>query len=149
MFSVVLSACIFPFVGRLCDSVDSRKIVPVAFASRGILTYFFHYLEKPDSIYAYTICVAIVVSAIFENISNDSIFFKLLPKESRGLLTGVYSITGQLGILFYSLAGGYLFDNKGPTAPFVLLGIIDMSFVLVFSVFVCYEKRNRTTESSK
>ena len=105
------------------------------------MTYFFHYLEKPDSIQSYTICVAIVVAAIFENISNDSIFFKLLPKDSRGILVGVYSITGQIGILFYSLAGGYLFDEMGPTAPFVLLGVIDLSFVLIFLIFVCCESK--------
>ena len=44
MFSVILSACIFPFVGKLCDSVNPKLIVPVAFACRGVLTYFFHYL---------------------------------------------------------------------------------------------------------
>ena len=91
VISVMVSVLVFPVVGKLCDSVDPRKIVPIAFITRSITCYLFYKLDKPDSVQAYIVCISIVVAAVFENISNDSIYFKLLPKELRGVLNGVYS----------------------------------------------------------
>ena len=91
VMSVILSAVVFPLVGRLCDTIDPRKIVPFAFILRAIATYWFYHLEKPDTFEAYAVCISIVLSSIFETISIDSIFFKLLPKELRGVLNGIYS----------------------------------------------------------
>lgn len=42
VITVVLSTVVFPLVGKLCDSVDPRKIVPVAFSLRSASTYFFY-----------------------------------------------------------------------------------------------------------
>jgi hypothetical protein len=55
-----------------------------------------------------------IIATIIENISVDTIFNKNLPKETRALLNGVYSMAGQLGILLYSKYGGVLFDMYGP-----------------------------------
>jgi MFS family permease len=79
-----------------------------------------------------------VVSTVFENISNDSIFFKLLNKETRGMLTGVYSIVAQIGTLLFSWCAGGLFDSMGPKSPFILIGIIDFSMVIIFVTAVCF-----------
>ena len=40
IISVVLSAFIFPFVGKLCDIYDERIIVPYAFLTRFVFTMF-------------------------------------------------------------------------------------------------------------
>ena len=39
------------------------------------------------------------------------------------------------------MAAGYLFDKVGPKAPFVLIGVIDVCFVLIFCTFLCYEDK--------
>ncbi len=85
-----------------------------------------------------------VVASIVNNISTDTIYYKNLQKETRGILNGAYSFAGQLGILLYSLLAGYLFDLIGPKSPFVLLGIMDFSFVLIYITFCITEWRNRT-----
>ena len=72
-----------------------------------------------------------IMGSIVEQISVDSIFSKNLAKETRGLLNGVYSFSGQLGILMYSLAAGYFFDKVGPKSPFVIIGLLDFFFAIV------------------
>ena len=131
IISVILSAMIFPLVGKLCDKYDVRNVVPYAFLTRFVFTLFFSRLQTPDSYEAYAICVFIIIASIIEMISVDSIFAKALPKETRGILNGAYSFAGQLGILLYSMGAGYVFDNIGPNSPFVLVGIADFSFAML------------------
>lgn len=77
-----------------------------------------------------------VVATIAEQISCDSIFMKNLNKETRGILSGVYSFVGQIGILVFSLVGGWIFDNLGSKSPFVAIGCLDLGFSVVFCAFM-------------
>ena len=94
IISVVLSALIFPFIGKICDMYDVRTVVPYAFLTRFSATVMFCMLETPDSYKAYSVCVFIIIASIIEMISVDSIFAKSLPKETRGILNGAYSFSG-------------------------------------------------------
>lgn len=92
LFSVIVSSVIFPFIGKLCDSVDSKRIVPIAFGCRAILNVCFYYLSTPDSVLTYIVCISIVLTCVLEDISNNSIFYKALSKDTRGMLFGIQSI---------------------------------------------------------
>jgi MFS-type transporter involved in bile tolerance (Atg22 family) len=94
IFSVAVSALVFPIIGKCCDMVDPKKTVPFAFFFRAMTTYLFSTLDSPDSIRSYGVCVLMILSSIIENISVDSIFNKNLPKETRGVLMGLYSCAG-------------------------------------------------------
>jgi len=131
IISAVLSALIFPLVGKLCDNYEAKKIVPFSFLFRCFSTVMFCFLETPDSNIAYVVCVLVIIGSIVEQISVDSIFAKNLPKETRGILNGVYSFSGQLGVLVYSLAAGYFFDKVGPKTPFVMIGVLDFFFAIL------------------
>lgn len=92
--SAVICIFVLPLIGKLCDSVDPRKIMPLAFLARCWTTYMFWLLEKPDSFECFTVCVSMVIATIAEQISCDSIFMKNLNKETRGILSGAYSFVG-------------------------------------------------------
>jgi MFS-type transporter involved in bile tolerance (Atg22 family) len=94
LYSVILSSIVFPFVGKFCDAYSPKRTVPFAFFFRCSTTYMFCLLERPDSTSAYAVCVLMIIGTIIENISIDSIFNKNLPKETRGILNGVYSFAG-------------------------------------------------------
>ena len=94
LYSVVLSSLVFPFVGKFCDTYSPKKTGPFAFLFRCSTTYMFWLLERPDTTSAYAVCVLMIIGTIIENISIDSIFNKNLPKETRGILNGVYSFAG-------------------------------------------------------
>ena len=94
IYSVAVSALVFPIIGKCCDMMDPKKIVPFAFFFRSVTTYMFCYLESPNSIRSYGVCVLMILSSIIENISVDSIFNKSLTKEIKGMLMGIYSCAG-------------------------------------------------------
>ena len=143
--------CVFvlPGIGKLCDTVDPRKIMPLAFLARCWTTYMFWLLEKPDSFECFVVCVAMVVATITEQISCDSIFMKNLNKETRGILSGAYSFVGQIGILLFSLVGGWMFDNLGSKSPFVAIGFLDFGFTFVFCSFMLGQRVNQVSESNE
>lgn len=128
--SVIVSAFVFPFVGQFCDNYSPKLIIPGAFFFRAFTTYLFMFVKDPTSVWSYLSCILMIVATIIENISVDSIFAKNLPKETRGVLNGVYSFAGQIGILLYSLVGGWLFDFAGPKSPFALIGILDSLYAI-------------------
>jgi len=51
-------------------------------------------LKAPDSYAAYAVCTLMIVGTIIENVSVDTMFYKHLAKETRGVLCGVYSSGG-------------------------------------------------------
>ena len=130
MISTIFAGLVFPIVGKICDIVSASKIVPFAFFMRCFTCYLFLILKSPKQTMAYVICPAVVVSSVVEQISIDTIFAKNLPKETRGMLNGVYSFCGQLGIFIYSLVAGYTFDHFGSKSPFVIIALLDFFFGL-------------------
>ena len=72
-----------------------------------------------------------ILATICENTSIDTIFNKNLPKETRGILNGAYSFSGQLGVFVFSILSGYLFDEVGPKTPFYLIGILDFIYAIL------------------
>ncbi|MBF0439023.1 MAG: MFS transporter [Magnetococcales bacterium] len=50
----------------------------------------------------------------------------LAPESMRGTLLGAYNTVGCLGIIFFLLVGGFLFDWLGPAMPFVFAGVANL-----------------------
>ena len=81
-------------MGKLCDTIDPRKMMPVAFMARCFTTYLFWLLKHPDTMQTFLVCVSMVVVTVTESVCCDSIFMKNLNKETRGILSGAYSFAG-------------------------------------------------------
>jgi len=92
--SVFFACMIFPLVGRVCDKIQPKKMVPFAYLFRSFTTLLFWLLDKPDTWQAYAVCVSIVVASVVETITMDTIFYKNLPQETRGVFNGLYSFSG-------------------------------------------------------
>ena len=123
----------FPIVGTICDKVSPIKIVPWAFMSRCFVLYMFYLINNPDSFYSYCVNTLMVIASLTEQISCDSIFNKNLPKETRGMFNGLYSIANAIAIFIYTIISGYAIDHyHSVKIPFFILAILDIMFVLLF-----------------
>ena len=92
--SALVSVFIFPIAGFLVDYFPAHITVPGSFIFRCLTTLLFWSIERPDTTIAYAVCITMVVGTIIENIAVDSIFNKNLPKETRGVMSGIYSFGG-------------------------------------------------------
>ena len=53
----------------------------------------------------------------------------LTPNNIRGSVLGAFNVVGGIGIIFFVQIGGFLFDEIGPHAPFVFMGVGNLSLV--------------------
>jgi len=74
---------------------------------------------------------------------------KNLNKETRGILNGTYAFVGQIGILIFSLIGGWMFDSIGPKSPFVFIGVLDFTFAMIFLAFMCGQRGEEDDSSEE
>ena len=49
VMSVLVSAFVFPFVGKLCDSYSPKLMIPLAFLLRAFTTLMFYLVATPNS----------------------------------------------------------------------------------------------------
>jgi predicted MFS family arabinose efflux permease len=49
------------------------------------------------------------------------------PAEARGAVLGTFSLCGACGIMLLTFAGGVVFDRFGPTAPFIMMAVINFA----------------------
>jgi len=57
------------------------------------------------------------------------------PARSRGAVLGTYSLMGAAGIMVLTFIGGIIFDNIGKTAPFTMMGCINL-VILVAALYL-------------
>lgn len=62
--SAVICIFVLPILGKICDTFDPRKIMPLAFLARCYTTYLFWLLDKPESFECFAVCVAMVIATI-------------------------------------------------------------------------------------
>ena len=62
------------------------------------------------------------------------------PAKSRGAVLGTYSLMGAVGIMLLTFVGGILFDRLGRTAPFTMMGCINLA---VFAAALILRSRSR------
>lgn len=74
VISVLVSAFVFPFVGRICDYYSPRYTIPFAFLFRAATTIIFYFVVTPDGTLAYVSSIMMIIATIVENISVDTIF---------------------------------------------------------------------------
>ena len=108
--------------------------IPLSFALRGTAIIGFMYLERPDTWATYMICSVMFVGSLFENTTLDGLFNKNMPKDIRATLNSAYNFFGNVGLLIFTKLGGYLYDNVGPSVPFLVVAACDFAFVILIIV---------------
>mmetsp|Transcript_12296 Transcript_12296/g.8945 ORF Transcript_12296/g.8945 Transcript_12296/m.8945 type:complete len:86 (+) Transcript_12296:1078-1335(+) len=72
-----------------------------------------------------------IVASLFEHTALDGLFNKNMPKDIRATLNAAFNFFGNAGMLLFTKAGGYLYDNAGKQSPFYFVLICDAGFLLL------------------
>ena len=124
-----------PLFGVLTDRVNRATALGVtlliAFAGYGG-TYF---VTDPFGGTMIALMVLVGLSEVGCIITSGVLIAQQSPARIRGAVIGIFNLTGAVGILVASKAGGYLFDYWRPAGPFVLFGLTALA-VLVWAVLV-------------
>jgi MFS family permease len=128
-------------VGWLADRLDRLAPLTAGLAAAGlgnIAIWFIHGIGHWQA-YAVVGLIAAAETAII--ICGQTVLGEQAPPTLRGAAVGIFSVCGSIGVLALLSAGGVLFDEISPQAPFVLLGVVNL--LASFAAAVIWRRRAR------
>ncbi|MGJ8668755.1 MAG: MFS transporter [Oceanococcus sp.] len=119
-----------PFFGILADKIDRVKALALALCISGIgysSTFFVHDPFGGLMIFS---AIFIGLGEVGCIITSGVLIAQQSPEHNRGAIIGTFNLTGAVGILVASVAGGWLFDHWREPGPFVAYGVL--AFAVMF-----------------
>ena len=74
-------------------------------------------MKDPSTIISMTLCCLLIIFTVIEAISIEVLLMRGMPSGIRGTMMGIVNFFGQLGMLLYTLIGGWLFDRIDQSEP--------------------------------
>ena len=114
-------------IGIILDRLPRMTAMCVAF---GLATIGYFALGQIDDPFGRTILIACVLAGMGESsvlIAGGTLIGQEAPAKARGAVLGTYSLMGAAGIMILTFVGGFLFDKVGKTAPFIMMGCINLA----------------------
>ena len=113
-------------IGLIIDRLNRMTAMCVAF---GIATVGYFALGMIADPFGKLVIIACVLAGMGESsamIAGGVLVGQEAPAKNRGAVLGTYSLLGAMGIMVLSFIGGQLFDHVGKTAPFIMMGFINL-----------------------
>ena len=113
-----------PLFGILADRLDRVKALAVALAVSGIGYGSTFFVDNPFGGMMIFCAVFIGLGEVGCIITSGVLISQLSPERNRGAIIGTFNLSGAVGILIASVAGGWLFDHWREPGPFVAFGVL-------------------------
>jgi MFS family permease len=113
------------FMGMIADRVDRVTGLCVALAIASVAYFLLGQVDDPFARGFIPVAVLVGVGEISVIVASGALLGQEVPADGRGPVVGLYNAVGGVGILFATLAGGYVFDHLGPTVPFTMMAILN------------------------
>jgi MFS family permease len=129
---VQLSALLWaPVVGILCDKMNRVTALCMAMALAGLGYLTAGLLPDPTSPAMYGAAVLLGMGEVNAILAAQVLIGQEAPKDGRGAVVGVFGICGSIGILLAGKVNGYLFDAWRPSAPFIVMGLVNCVLLVI------------------
>ncbi len=120
-----------PLFGILADKLDRVKALAIALTISGIgygSTWFVH---DPFGGQMIISAVLIGMGEVGCIITSGVLISQQSPEHNRGAIIGTFNLSGAIGILVASVAGGWLFDHWREPGPFVVFGVLALVMMVM------------------
>ena len=117
-------------MGILADRM--RRISAVALASGVTASVYMSmlFVDDPTAPWVFILLGLMGIAEISAFVASQALIGQQATPALRGVIIGFFGMAGAVGILVGTTAGGYLFRDLGPSAPFVLFGAINLAVCL-------------------
>jgi MFS family permease len=128
LFGIVqLSAVAFAFfMGMLTDRVRRITALAIALAIAATGYLLLGQVADPFGPGFYPVAVVVGMGEVAVIVTSSALLGQEAPRDRRGPVIGFFNAVGGLGILFASGVGGIVFDTIGRTAPFTMMGVLNL-----------------------
>lgn len=131
-----VSALVFAvFFGLLLDRLNRIAAGAIAMLIAGIGYIAGGFVGDPSSDWIVPVAILLGMGQICAIIASQTVLGQEAPRDVRGAVFGLAGIFASVGILFTTAVGGWLYDLIDRSAPFFLIGTINLS-VMVFGLWL-------------
>jgi MFS family permease len=129
MFALIQGSSLLaaPGIGMMVDRTHRLACVLAALLVAGCGYTLLGLQENPFGPAGYAGCVLVGIGQMAVILSVTGLLGQETPLDARGPVIGLASFCGSAGILFTSLAGGYLFDYWRISGPIILVGVANFA----------------------
>jgi len=107
-----------PLFGFLSDRYNRLLCQSVAAAIASVGYFYLFFVEVPRGAHVYVAVCIVGLGEIGMVVSSQILIAAEAPEETRGAVSGFFSLSGSISVLVSTKLGGELFDIWTPTAPF-------------------------------
>lgn len=137
-----VSALVFAvFFGLLLDRVNRITAGVIAMLIAGIGYLAGGFVGDPSSQWIVPVAIMLGMGQICAIIASQTVLGQEAPRDVRGAVFGLAGIFASFGILFTTAMGGWLYDLIDRSAPFFLIGTVNLG-VMIFGLMLL--RRNST-----
>jgi len=122
-------------MGYLSDRVRRVTAVSLASGLAAVVYLAVFLVDDPTAPWVFALLAVMGVAEISAFVSSQALVGERARAERRGAIIGLFGVSGAVGILIGTAGGGWLFANIGPSAPFVLFGLLN-ACVFLWSLLV-------------
>ena len=122
-------------MGIVSDKINRVTAVSIAAGMATIAYLGIFFVEDPTAPWVMALLAFMGVAEISAFVSSQALVGQQAPDNRRGAVLGFFGVAGAIGILVGTSIGGWLFSNIGPSAPFILFGVLNF-IVCVWSILV-------------
>jgi MFS family permease len=115
-----------PVMGFITDRLNRLTAVSMGLAICGVGYILMSMVEDPFSSAIYPAGVVLGIGETSVIVSVGALLGQEARGQYQGSIVGVFSLLGGFGILVTTLLGGQLFDGIGRTAPFMMMGLMNL-----------------------
>lgn len=120
-----------PLFGLLADRLDRVKALAIALAISGIGYGSTWFIDNPFGGQMMVSAMLIGMGEVGCIITSGVLISQQSPEHNRGAIIGTFNLSGAVGILIASVAGGWLFDHWREPGPFVVFGVLALMMMVM------------------
>jgi MFS family permease len=119
------------FMGMIADRSNRVTALGMALGLAGMGYLLTGQVEDPFARSFIPVAVLLGIGEVSVIVTGGALLGQEVPAHNRGPLVGFYNAIGGVGILFATYVGGQLFDGIGRTAPFTMMGLLNLALFAV------------------
>ena len=112
-------------MGFISDRVTRVTAVSLASGLAALVYLSIFFVEDPTAPWVFGLLAVMGVAEISAFVSSQALVGERAQASRRGAIIGLFGVSGAVGILIGTAGGGWLFASVGPSAPFVLFGVLN------------------------
>jgi predicted MFS family arabinose efflux permease len=119
------------FMGMITDRLDRITNLCIALSLAGCGYLLMGQVHDPFGSAFIPIAILLGIGEASVIVAGGALLGQEALLSLRGPIVGSYNAVGGIGILLASYGGGLLFDSIGRTAPFTVMGLLNIVLLLV------------------